>query len=175
MFSNRFGLEKEKPSLNKILLLVAAGILCLIILITIIGFITRRAVPAYGLRRADPAQPQTITAGSAEDPSSDTAFTSLGQLRTVTKPAKKNSSGVIVIISPWLTYQKGDKAFYEEIDRKDRSIRSIITSYFSRYTERELLTRGELAVKADLLNEINSSLVLGKVQAIYFNEYMFLE
>lgn len=187
---------KKSVSLNKILLMATCAIAAVIVLVTAIGLATKRAVPAYGLRHQDPLPPDatapntTDNAASpnessandstqhglpADDDPARTAYTGLGQLRAVTKGAKKNTPGISVVISPWLSYSKGDKTFYEELDRKSRSIKAVITSYFSRYTERELLTRGEIAVKADLLREINNMLVLGKISALYFNEYMFLE
>jgi flagellar basal body-associated protein FliL len=191
--------EKKSVSLNKILLMATCVIAAVIVLVTVIGLATNRAVPAYGLRHQDPLPPDAaaqnttnsaaspnessandltqhgMPAGTADDDPARTAYTGLGQLRAVTKGAKKNTPGISVVISPWLSYSKGDNTFYEELDRKSRSIKAVITSYFSRHTERELLTRGEIAVKADLLREINSMLVLGKISAVYFNEYMFLE
>ena len=189
MFMN-IGSEKKTVPLNKILLIAVCAIAAVIVLVTAIGLATKRAVPAYGLRRQDPLPPGAsaaegaaapdstqhgMPAGTADDAPAQAAYTALGQLRAVTKGAKKNTPGIPVVVSPWLSYAEGDKTFYEELDRKSRSIKAVITGYFSRYTERELLTRGEIAVKADLLSEINSMLVLGKISAIYFNEYMFLE
>ena len=54
-------------------------------------------------------------------------------------------------------------------------MRAVITEYFSKYTEDELLSRGEEKIKADLLAAINERLSLNKIQAIYFSDYLFIE
>lgn len=177
---------KVNFSLNKILKIAASAIIAIILIATAVLFASKKAVPAYGLRKNDPLPPsnnQTENSTSEQNgmPASENfdsnkiaAYTALGQLRTTTKSSEKKA-GVPVVVSPWLAYPEGDKTFYEELDRKNRSIKATITGYFSRYTERELLTHGEIAIKTDLLGEINSLLVLGKISAIYFNEYIFLE
>jgi len=155
-----------KVSLNRILLCTAAALVLVIVIGTGIAFLTHDAVPGKYTRRADPA-PQEID-GSA-------AFDEIGQIRTVTKPVNEKKKGAILVITPWLSYPNGDTAFHEELSSKSRMIKACITGYFSRYTEKELLTNGEDTVKADLLHQINAQLVMGKITAVYFSEYMFLE
>jgi flagellar basal body-associated protein FliL len=165
---------KHTVSLQKVLVIIILSLVAVIALITVVTFAAHRAVPAYGLRHADPV-PQTVTSMNFSGNTPHAAYTTLGQLRTITKPVKKDGTGITVVISPWLAYPDNDRAFYEELDQKNRSIRALIIQYFSKYTERELLTKGELTIKAELLTEINSTLILGKISALYFNEYLFLE
>ena len=39
----------------------------------------------------------------------------------------------------------------------------------------ELKAHGETNVKEDLLDSINSQLVMGKIRAVYFNDYVFID
>ncbi|MBQ6780656.1 MAG: hypothetical protein IJP62_05420 [Treponema sp.] len=160
-----------KVDLNKVLVVTLAGIAVVIILGTAVAIFSKKAVPGAGLRKNDPTPEQTAAIFQKQQKS---AFTKIGQLRTSTAPDENDNRSVIVI-TPWLEYAGNDAAFFEELDTKLRSIRASITNYFNNFTKDQLLFRGESLVKADLLFQINESLVLGKVTAIYFNEYQFLD
>ena len=156
-------------SLNAVLACFAALVVIVIIAGSAVALCTKNAVPGAGLRKIDPAP---STAESQKN--GNAAFTLIGQLRTATKP-DADEHRTVIIITPWLEYKNGDDSLYEELDTKQRSLRSAISSYFTRFTDEELHLRGETLVKADLLALVNSMLVLGKVQAIYFNEYQFFD
>lgn len=155
-----------KITLNRALGSVAAVMAIVIIAGTVLAFCTHTALPGKYTRKADPL-PRQINGSNA--------FDEIGQIRTITKPEKGNTKGTVLVVNPWLSYPTKDRAFHEELSQKSRQIKAIFTEYFSRYTEKELLRNGENAVKADLLHEINAQLVMGKIIAVYFCEYMFLE
>ena len=154
--------------LERLLIAVAVLLFLAIVAGSAIALFAKNAVPGAGLRRIDP-NPRSVMQhdGTA-------AFTRIGQLRVSTKPADDDSHA-IVVVSPWLEYVDSNAEFYEELDRKQRAIRMAISAYFARFTEDELALRGERAVKEDLLALVNGQLVLGKITAIYFNEYQFLD
>jgi len=156
-------------SLNALLSAVAGLLLLAIIAGSAVALCIKNAVPGLGLRKIDPV-PEHLSEKNPEN----AAFTLIGQLRTATKP-DADEHRTVIIITPWLEYKNGDDSLYEELDTKQRSLRSAISSYFTRFTDEELHLRGETLVKADLLALVNSMLVLGKVQAIYFNEYQFFD
>ena len=160
-----------KIGMNKILVGLLVFLGAIIICGTIGAFLSKKAEPGKGLRRDDPTPEQTAAIFHREHKK---AFTKIGQLRTSTAPDEKDRR-VVVVVTPWLEYAGDDEAFYEELDTKLRSIKAIVTNYFVNYTLDQLLSRGEARVKADLLSEINAALVLGKIEAIYFNEYQFLD
>ena len=162
-----------KLTLNKILLAVIAFLALLFTLSTIIVFATKRAVPGKNLRKADPT-PQEIVRKS---PKSEklASYTGIERIRAVTEPDEKFPAGVSVIITPWFSYTAGDSEFFEELSRKSAQMKSIIVLYFSRHTYSELKKAGEQKIKNEILSEINKKLVLNKVKAIYFSEYIFLE
>ncbi|MCR5724839.1 MAG: hypothetical protein K6G80_07135 [Treponema sp.] len=158
-----------RVSINGVLGFTAVALFIAIVAVSAVALCTRNAVPGEGLRKIDPV-PEHVTAQNA----GTAAFTRIGQLRTSTKPDSAERRTVI-IVTPWLEYAASDAALYEELDTKQRSLRSAISAYFTRFTDADLKRRGETLVKADLLALVNSMLVLGKVQAIYFNEYQFFD
>ena len=159
-----------KFSLNT-MLAAAVGALALIILGGTVLALATRHVPGADLRKDDPTPQEREAARGAQD---RTAFTELGRLRTATAP-DENERRTLIIVTPWLEYTGGDATFYEELSNKLRSVRAIITTYFSGFTKEQLLAQGEQAVKQQLLARINEQLVLGSITAIYFNDYQFLE
>jgi len=160
-----------KTDLNKIFLCAVLVLFLLIAGGTVVAFLTKKAEPGKGLRKDDPAPEQISSVLKKKHVS---AFTKIGQLRSSTAPDEKDRR-CVVVVTPWLEYNGNDESFCEELDVKLRSIRAIVTQYFMDYTVDQLLSRGESRVKADLLSRINDGLVLGKVSAIYFNEYQFLD
>ncbi|QTQ15685.1 flagellar basal body-associated FliL family protein [Treponema parvum] len=154
-------------SLNKILALISVAIAGAIIIITALSFASGKASPGQDMRKADPA-PESVAKEYA-------AFTELGRLRSFSKPQSGKDRGSPVIITPWISYPAGDRIFYEELIQKARKIRSVITDYFSKYTKEELLAMGEKEIKTELERRINAELVLGKIKAVYFSEYIFLD
>ncbi len=101
------------------------------------------------------------------------AFTNLGKLRAATK-ADKNGKSAVVIITPYIEYEANDISFYEELDRNTKRIQNLIIEYFSLHTTQELSKKGENSVNKELLEQINSLLVLQKIKKLYFTDYLFL-
>lgn len=159
-----------ESTLNKILICILAAITLAIVLVSAVAFASKKAVPGYGLRREDP-NPTKITEELKKERKS--AYNEIGQIRAASKN-DENDNHSVIILTPWLEYPEGDTAFYQEMDTKLRSIKSIFVSYFARYTKAELLSKGENRIKSELLDEINETLALGQAGAIYFNDYLFL-
>ena len=152
--------------INKILLAIIAGLLISIIAVSAIALCTKNAHPGEGLRREDP-EPSSIS-------SSKSAFNEIGQIRAFTKEDEDGQKSVVVLV-PWFEYDGSDSAFFEELDRKHVSLKNIVTSYFQNRTRQELNGLGEDKIKGEIKKQINDSLVLGKITAIYFNDYLFLD
>ena len=153
------------------LLAAAIGAIAIIIAVGTGIALATRHTPGANLRKEDPTPQER--AATRRNPST-TAFTELGQLRTATAP-DQDDRRTVIIITPWLEYTNTDAAFYEELHTKLRSVRAVITGYFSAYTKEQLLAQSELAIKRTLLARINELLVLGSISALYFNDYQFLE
>ena len=172
-----------KLSLNKILVYIIIFLFLVILGVTIGGLISRKARPGKNLRTADPEP--TVKELESLNKRSDTkiaAYTGIGRIRTVTAAEKNSGNGADVdgsatpiVITPWFSYEESNFELYEELSRKRILITGIISKYFSERTEKELLSSSEEKIKADLLKEINSQLSLGKIQNIYFSDYIFLK
>ncbi len=156
----------SNTNLNKILLLISSGICLFIIAVTAIALCTKNAHPGVGLRREDPS-PKSIS-------KEKTAFNNIGQIRVFSKE-DENSEKSVIVLTPWFEYDGRDTAFFEELDRKHRSLKSLITNFFASHTKSELLSLGEDKIKNELKAQVNENLVLGKISEIYFNDYLFLD
>ncbi|MDR2898456.1 MAG: flagellar basal body-associated FliL family protein [Spirochaetaceae bacterium] len=155
-------------AVQRFLVLLLIVMLLLIAGVTLWAFVSGTAVPGQGLRRGDPS-PEAAAERFLE--TQEILFEELGRLRAITA----DDPPITVIITPYFPYPEGDTAFQEELLQKTRQLRSLITDYFSRLTMEDILARGEQSVKAELLQGINSSLVLGAVDRLYFSDYIFLE
>ncbi len=180
-----------KLTLNRILAGVCLLILLAIIIGTAIFFATRKARPGIDLRRPEPmptveeqisrsrAAANQDAGGAAQDasPSADGsgAYTSLGQIRATTMADPETATTALVIVEPWFSYISDDVAFAEELDNKRQKIRSIFLQLFASHTFQQLRSMGEAQVKSLLLESINRELIFGKISAIFFEEYLFLE
>ncbi len=150
------------------LFLLAVGIIVIVVLFgTAIAFVSGSASPGGNLRRQDPS-PTTIT----NTPNSKTSvYSQIGALRCSTS----DDPAIPLVVSPYFPYPSNDVAFYEEMFKKNLKLRSLITSYFENFTQKELLEIGEQNIKQELITIINAELVLGSIDTLYFAEYIFLE
>ena len=183
-----------KFSLNKILIYIIIFLFIVILGITIGGLISKKASPGKNLRTADPEP--TVKEIESLNKRSNTkiaAYTGIGRIRTVTAadtgdngdtPGAANSANgdnpnvstaTPIVITPWFSYEESNFELYEELSRKRILITGIISNYFSSKTEKQLLSTSEEKIKADLLEEINGQLSLGKINNIYFSDYIFLK
>ena len=159
-----------KKSINEILVYVLCGLGALILFCTLTAFLAGKAsFKTY--RRSDP---QSVKNNSKDNTVSE--FKEFGTLRAVTKPEKEEfSNGANLVVTPWFSYTNTDSAFYEELVQKKKSISTLMLNYFASKTQKQLFSDGEKKVKEDIKNMINEQLVLGKIQAVYFDDYIFLD
>ena len=98
-------------------------------------------------------------------------FSDFGRLRTFTA----DNPQVPVVVLPFISYKTENTFLYEELCQKQRKIKSIILHFFTQKTQKELFLLGENSIKSQLLQLINEELSMGKIEALYFEEYIFLE
>ena len=98
-------------------------------------------------------------------------FSDFGRLRTFTA----DNPQVPVVVLPFISYKTENSFLYEELCQKQRKIRTIILQFFTQKTQKELFLLGEDSIKLQLLQKINDELSMGKIEALYFEEYIFLE
>lgn len=177
LFTNDKAVEKAEnhedfaEKLPKILLKVLAAVAAIVFLACLIAFIVRHDKAGQNYRKSDPSVEKVLNRSKKTD-EKVSAYTQLGQLRLSLR-AEEGKTATILLVSPWFSYPQGDSAFEEELSKKERQIKSIFTEYFSCYTKDELLKKGEVTIKSELKDTINSSLVLNQIKDIYFSEYVF--
>ncbi|MDR2185520.1 MAG: flagellar basal body-associated FliL family protein [Treponema sp.] len=101
----------------------------------------------------------------------DRIFTGIGRVRSVTA----GSQPATVILSPVFPYSPGDRPFSEELAAKLGELRRITVDYFTPYTAEELRDRDEEILKEELRSRYNAILRLGRIESLYFNDYMIIE
>jgi len=168
---------KKLSTLNQILYLIIAALLLVIIFTTILAAATKKGKPGKNYREADPLPTEkTISSLNKKTNENVAAYTGIGTIRAITAPAPdaEDEMGNPLVITPWFTYPEGDTVFFEELSRRRILITGIITNYFLQYTQEQLLSFSEEKIKADLLEQINSQLSLGKISHIYFTDFIYL-
>ncbi len=162
----KFDLNKALPA--------AAVILAAIILLGTVAALLAGKRPGKDFRKSDPASAAQIGGGSQTGKQSE--FKEFGTLRVRLAPEQGSSEpGAVLVVTPWLAYESNDSAFYEELVSKKKIFSSYILECFSGKTKNALLSIGEKEVKKNLLDRMNAALSLGKIGAIYFDDYMFLD
>lgn len=114
---------------------------------------------------------RNLFAGNVPAPDAVTAvFGDIGVLRAKTA----DSEPVSVVVSPFLPYPADDLAFREELVQKTRILRTSILGWFAAHSLSEINKLGEAGVKRELLAVINANLVLGRIEILYFDDFMVL-
>lgn len=144
----------------------------LIAIIIFLGVIIMGTTLAVATRPKD----FTVVKAQAQTPaeSKTASYKNIGRIRTVTA-SKKNKNGTTVVLTPLLSYTKGDEEFFEELSRKNAMIKSVFINYFSSQTAEELKRKDDAQIKKELSAQINELLVLNKIQDIYFEDLIFLD
>lgn len=162
---------KTRIETNTILVAIIIVLGALIFISSIVVLIAGKR-PGMNLRRSDPAGVEQIK-GAGENLNE---FKEFGTLRISTMPnedSQENRS--VLVVTPWLSYEESDSAFYEELVSRKRLFTSFFVEYFSNHSKNALLSIGEKNVKQELLTKFNSELRLGQLSAIYFDDYIFLD
>jgi flagellar basal body-associated protein FliL len=119
-------------------------------------------------------------AGDRAAGAGEAVFTNIGRLRI---PAAADGAGpgpagegrAALVISIAFPYPPGDRAFTEELASRVGDFRRIAADYFSARSLEELREMDEKKMKADLLREYNAALRLGKIETLYFNDFLLFE
>ena len=96
-------------------------------------------------------------------------FSGIGRLRI---PLAGSSTLILSIAFP---YPSGDQAFTEELAAKIGDFRTMASDYFSSLPAEKLTYLDEEAAKTEILRRYNTSLRLGKIEALYFNDLMIID
>jgi len=97
-------------------------------------------------------------------------FTGIGQIRVSTGDPQPGT--VILFVS--FIYDPEDKAFSEELVLRTRDFREIISNYIGSFSTTELQQISEDTHKSELLRRFNAVLRLGKIETLYFIDFMIV-
>lgn len=155
---------------------ILAYLLMAIVGITILGTVLAFIVDPHRLTRRHEATAPTLLPSRVPDPIPEAlmnqeTFTLLGTLRSGTC----DNPSIPLVVEPWFYYDSTDISFYQELQQKSRRIRTIITDFFPRYTLEELNRMGEQNIKKQLAEDINSILILGSIDKLYFNDFTIFD
>ena len=165
----KFSNEKKINSINKILSIILLALFAVLLFMTISAFISVKIKSKKNLQNSK----SSFEVSESKD---DTlkVFAGLGRIRCSLKPEGETNIRCPVVISPWFNYDKNDIQFYEELSKKAPLFKSLISSYFANGTKTHFQEIGEEQVKKEILSILNEHLVLGKIDELFFSEYIFL-
>lgn len=156
--------EHSLGKINYFLILLLCGILFVIIFVSAFVLCSKPEDKINEYRKVD----NPVNLQKSVDYS---VFSDFGRLRTFTA----DNPQIPVVVLPFVSYKTENSFLYEELCQKQRKIKSIILQYFTQKTQTELFSMGENFVKEQILQLINNELSMGKIEALYFEEYIFLE
>lgn len=156
--------ENSLSKINYFLILLLCGILFVIIFVSAYFLFSKPEDKINEYRKVD----NPVNLQKSVDYS---VFSDFGRLRTFTA----DNPQIPVVVLPFISYKTENSFLYEELCQKQRKIRTIILQFFTQKTQKELFSMGEEIVKSELLKLINEELAMGKIEALYFEEYIFLE
>ncbi|MDR2097626.1 MAG: flagellar basal body protein FliL [Spirochaetaceae bacterium] len=162
--------HKPRPAPELFLLGILIALLAAIALGTAWALFVR-PVPASisGRKAPDTAAP---TADGGESKPGQRIFMGMGRLRVrLAGPAGGNAAVVITIVFP---YDDTDRAFVEELSLNVNKFRSLTVDYFEAIRADSPVLTDEQALKQNLLSRYNSLLRLGKIETLYFSEFMII-
>ena len=149
-------------NINKFLAFLAGLIFVFIVAISAIYVVKNGGTPA--MRKISPEQRDN------ERPE----YISLGKLRSSTKEDENGEKSVIVFTAS-ISYDDTDIELYEDLKTNQYKITPIITGYFKTLTKAEILEKGEMRIKAEIKQKIDMTLVHGKINGIFFEEFQYLD
>ena len=177
--------SSNKIKLNTVLYSIIIVLVIVLIIGTITGLVKKNESPS------DEVLLQQGKAINLSAPANTdfVAYYEIGSIRIVTTKNLNNKdnsqinltdqadleNNCVLVVNPWVSYAEGDTVFYEEIARKRGVIKGICTTYFSERSKEYLLSITETKVEQELMELINAQLSLGKIQDLYFTDYIFLE
>jgi flagellar basal body-associated protein FliL len=154
--------------LERFLRLILIALLAVIALGTLWALM-RPAAPVAVSQNGDPA---------ALEPQNPHIFTGIGRLRArLAPPAQKGAASdeAALVIAISFPYNNSDRAFLEELSLNLGKLRAATTDYFNTIPADSPLLSDEESLKKELLARYNRLLRLGKIETLYFSEYVIID
>jgi len=120
----------------------------------------------FNLSPPDDNRNEPVLQGSSQQQ----IFTGIGQIRIPT--ADPQPGMVILFVS--FPYYPGDRAFSEELALRLGDLREIIRDYIGSFSVAELQRQDEEIIREELLRRFNGILRLGRIQTLFFSDFMII-
>jgi len=95
-------------------------------------------------------------------------FAGIGRLRI---PTADPQPGMVVIFVSF-PHNPQDRAFSEELALRVGDLREIIRNYIGSFSAAELQRQDEEAIRTELLRRFNAILRLGRIETLFFTDFM---
>ena len=148
--------KKKVKLIYRVLIIFIFTLILILVTGTIFGILAQRAI--VGFQESENLNEERHT------------FSGIGQIRAST--ADYQPGMVIILVSFY--YNPNDIGFSEELVHRIRDFREIISGYFSSLTLNDLSQLDENNIKTELLQRFNAILRLGKIEALFFNDYLII-
>jgi len=102
-------------------------------------------------------------------------FSDIGRLRIPVAGPAALPGAATVILSVSFPYPANDRPFSEELASRVGDFRSIATGYFSSLPAERIARLDEKTAKEEILKRYNALLRLGKIETLYFTDFMVIE
>jgi hypothetical protein len=101
-------------------------------------------------------------------------FTGMGRLRVRLAAQAESENGGTAVVTVVFPYDDSDRAFVEELAHNIGKFRVLTVDYFESLPVGSPLLADEQTLKAALLSRYNSLLRLGRIDTLYFSEFMII-
>ena len=155
---------------KQILFYIYRGLLICLILLGLIILTVTVCTWFFSAVSSNKATVEKVITHSATESSGGQTFMGIGQIRV---PTAEPQPGMVIIFVSFIYYPE-DRNFSEELVLRVKDFREIISNYFSSFSIVELQEQDEDTLKKDLLNLLNSVLRLGKIDTLFFNDFMVI-
>jgi flagellar basal body-associated protein FliL len=152
----------------------------LLILITLLAVIVLGTFWALVVKPAGLPQNDGTVFETRQKPLEPRIFTGIGRLRaSLAPPARRNRTTgdgeATVVIAVGFPYNDSDRAFLEELSFNVTKFRTATIDYFNAIPADSPLLYDEASLKKDMLTHYNKLLRLGKIETLYFSEYIIID
>ena len=165
--------SKNRPKrkiVERFLLFILITLLAVIALGTFWALITRPELPVAVPRNGE------FALETPQNPFEPRVFTGIGRLRArLALPARKGGGEAAVVIAIGFPYNDSDRAFLEELSLNVIKFRAATVDYFNTIPSDSPLLYDEVSLKKELLTRYNKLLRLGKIETLYFSEYIIID
>ena len=156
---------------EKVQAIVQRVLLCLLVLMLI--FIGSMSVWALVFRPAGAGGAQNLAEAGVENGDRQ-VFSGIGTVRAEILAGVEGGSKTLVV-APVFYYDEKDRAFSEELNSYTHAFREATSSYINSIDEDSPELFDEMLLKNALLERYNANLKLGRINELYFTEYILID